>query len=1008
MHNFSLWSPLLWLPTAALLVAGAAPNPERAMNEVQAVRVEGDGALRTIHVVTANEPAFTVFRLSDPMRVVVDVARGSVKKIDSPVEVNDGVVMAVATTQFADGKNVLGRLVITFEHSVDYEVKAVGNDIQILARDNTAQPVAAKHSKEPKSVETKTAKVEAKPEPKLEVAKVDPPKAEAKPAKVEIAKPDPAKAATKPPAKVEVAKSEPPRPAPVPMTVVTKTDDGTKDVNEKTSAVVVDKKLMSVRAQKTKSGTDVLLRITGGTPVYEILELEDPPRVVIDLIGVRAKSTHHPVYDLGDVGRLRLGFHADKVRLVLDGEKGLPEYQIVTVSGGLRIETAARKTEGRAPEPVAKIEPAKIEPAKVEAPKPAPAKIEAVKAEVAKVEPPKAKVAPVKAEAPKAEPVLAQVEAKKEAPKPVAKPTLAAVSRVEFKTDRGRAFVRVAAPPGTVFDVDTHIARAPALMLRDVQMPTALETSADESKKDCAISRLTSFNERDGKHGVRIIANLRGEVHHAVERDGDDVVWSFDALPQEFPSVAKLDVAVTPPVQVAGFSAEAAQLARTATTNSNRTRITLKLRGADLLNVLQLISEASGENIVAGDDVTGKVTLQLRNVPWDEALDVALQTKGYGRVREGNIIRVASLEKLQKEKESEIARQKAEEMVQPVFARIIQFNYASAKAMLEQIRPLLTKDRGKVTLNERTNSLLVEDREGILDKVEQLSHRLDTQTPQVLIESRIVEANTNYEREMGIQWGGNTIMSPATGNSTGLQFPNTFGLSGGNDGANPSSSNNSGTYSPPHFAVNLPAASGPGAGGALGFIFGNAANTAQLALRISALENQGTVRIVSAPKVTTLDNTKARISQGVEIPISVVSAAGTNTRFVDANLELEVTPHVTHDGSVMMDIKAHKNEPDFSRTGAQGDPTIQTKEAETQVLVKDGDTTVIGGIYTRNTSVTNNYIPFLGQIPVLGWLFKHHDEQDNRSELLVFITPRIVNRAQISVLPPGDMGSGKP
>ena len=168
-------------------------------------------------------------------------------------------------------------------------------------------------------------------------------------------------------------------------------------------------------------------------------------------------------------------------------------------------------------------------------------------------------------------------------------------------------------------------------------------------------------------------------------------------------------------------------------------------------------------------------------------------------------------------------------------------------------------------------------------------------------------------------------------------------------------------------------------------------------LRLSALENRGAVKIVSAPKIATLDNHKAKIGQGVSIPISVVSAAGVNTMFVEAKLELEVTPHITQEGSVLMEIKVKKNEPDFSRTGARGDPTILKKEAETQVLVRDGDTTVIGGIYTKKTSDTFTGVPVLSQIPVLGWFFRNTKKNDERTELLIFITPRIVNRLRATV-----------
>ena len=249
----------------------------------------------------------------------------------------------------------------------------------------------------------------------------------------------------------------------------------------------------------------------------------------------------------------------------------------------------------------------------------------------------------------------------------------------------------------------------------------------------------------------------------------------------------------------------------------------------------------------------------------------------------------------------------------------------------------------------------------------------------------------NFTKNIGVQWGGGAQFAPATGNPTGLSFPYIAAARGGSV---PTA--NQGTADQPNFAVNLPAPVGQGSGGAVGFVFGSAGGAVNLNLRLSALENQGSVKTISAPKVTTLDNNTARISQGVSIPFSQVSAQGVNTTFVEARLSLEVTPHITHDGSILMNIRAENNQPDPSNTGANGQPAIQRKEATTQVLVKDGDTTVIGGIYVRRGSNQLSSIPFFGKIPILGFFFRNTSESDTRQELLIFITPRIINRQTIA------------
>jgi type IV pilus assembly protein PilQ len=258
-----------------------------------------------------------------------------------------------------------------------------------------------------------------------------------------------------------------------------------------------------------------------------------------------------------------------------------------------------------------------------------------------------------------------------------------------------------------------------------------------------------------------------------------------------------------------------------------------------------------------------------------------------------------------------------------------------------------------------------------------------------LIEARIVEADTTFSHDVGIQWGGQLGFAPAFGNPTGLVFPSSAVVTGASG-----SGTASGVQATPNFAVDLPAATGTGEGGGLGFIFGSAGGAATLNLRIAAAESSGSAKTISAPKVTTLDNLKATISQGIAIPFSQFSASGVNTSFIEAKLELGVTPHVTQDGSVQLKIDATNNQPNPGFTGSNGQPSITKKEAHTSVLVKDGDTTVIGGIYTRATGQNESIVPVLGKIPVLGYFFRHRSETDSRTELLIFVTPHIVNRAQ--------------
>jgi type IV pilus assembly protein PilQ len=425
-------------------------------------------------------------------------------------------------------------------------------------------------------------------------------------------------------------------------------------------------------------------------------------------------------------------------------------------------------------------------------------------------------------------------------------------------------------------------------------------------------------------------------------------------------------------------------------------RIDLDLKDADIHNVLRLLADVGRVNVITSDNVTGTITIKMRNVPWDQALEVVLQSKNLGVVRQGNLLRVAPLADLEKEREMAIARRKQELELAPVVTRLVPVSYAQANEISVRAREMLSP-RGSIAVDERTNVLIVRDVEGNLNQVEELVRSLDTQTPQVLVEARIVEATSRYLRDVGIQWGGDASFSAATGNPTGLAFPSSVGLAGGaTDAQTPTAglSPFDRTVANPNFAVNLPAAVGTGSGGAIGLTLGSLNNNINLGIRLSAAESSGLLRIISSPRILTLDNKDARISQGTLIPFAQISAQGVQTTFQEAKLQLLVRPHVTAEGSVAMHVKVNRDEPDFNQTSPRGDPTILKREAETDLLIMDGHTAVIGGIYTRNTGRNLDQVPFFGDIPLLGLLFQRRRASDARGELVIFLTPRIVNRSE--------------
>jgi type IV pilus assembly protein PilQ len=478
---------------------------------------------------------------------------------------------------------------------------------------------------------------------------------------------------------------------------------------------------------------------------------------------------------------------------------------------------------------------------------------------------------------------------------------------------------------------------------------------------------------------------------HTVARE-DDLAGKEPRIETTFDAAAAARESMVEPDQANAFLPTIAGQVRRYTGH----RINIDFKDASVHEILRLLADVGKVNIITADNVTGTVTVKMNNVPWDQALDVVLQAKGLGMVRQGNMIRVAPLADLNKERELAIARRKAELQLAPIETRLIPVSYADAAHLQERAKDLLSP-RGSLAVDDRTNVIIARDVAGNLAQIDELIHALDTQTPQVLIEARVVEATSTYTRDIGIQWGGDATLSPATGNPTGAAFPASIGIvGGGSDQQTPTAgiSPFTNTVPNPNFAVNLPATVGTGQGGALGITLGSINNAYNLALRLSAAEASGMLRIISSPRILTLDNKDARISQGTLIPFSQISAQGVQTTFQEAKLQLLVKPHVTADGSVAMHVRINRDEPDFNQTSARGDPTILKREAETDLLIMDGHTAVIGGIFTRNTGRNLNSVPLLGDIPVLGVLFQRRRASDTRGELVIFLTPRIVNRAE--------------
>ena len=409
--------------------------------------------------------------------------------------------------------------------------------------------------------------------------------------------------------------------------------------------------------------------------------------------------------------------------------------------------------------------------------------------------------------------------------------------------------------------------------------------------------------------------------------------------------------------------------------------VSLDFQSADLRAVLRTFSEISGLNVVIDPTIQGTVDVALRDVPWDQALDIILRSNGLGYAIEGTIVRIVPLSVLATEEQAR--RTLAEQ--QALAGELVTVTRTLSYARAEELEPLLTatvlSQRGSVSTDVRTNTLIISDLAERVTRATELIVTLDQPEPQVEIEARIVRTTRQFAHELGVQWGFAARAASDLGNTLPLAFPNQAAI-GGRTGATqgPGGADDVGT------AVGLGVGS---ATSAVGLALGSVNGALNLDMAISALESQGQLRVLSTPRVSTQNNTPAEIGQGAEIPIQTIANNTVTVTYIDAKLVLRVTPQITSAGTVIMDIVVENNSPNFGRV-INGNPQIDTQSATTKVLVSDGETTVIGGVYLSSASSTQDRTPGLSKIPLLGWLFKRDTVVDSDEELLIFITPRII------------------
>jgi len=738
-------------------------------------------------------------------------------------------------------------------------------------------------------------------------------------------------------------------------------------------------KLVGVEARTSPEGTVLVLKGDGRIDGASSFTLENPSRLVLDIPGVQNAVTT-PRIDVGsaEVARVRVAQHDGKVRVVIDGGSAASSFAgrrlepssdglVVTLAGSSGAQPAAAAA---APTPTAAASGAETTTEG------------------------------------------SQASAAEPTPSAAPAPTVHQVTGVKLDAQADKHRVEIDADATVKYQVMRPDKETIVVSLRNAALADGAQTKITPEQPG-PVSLVTAFAQpKMKKPEVRVVIKRAAGAKPTVTREGDALFIDFpvgDAVAAKPPMLAapsEAPASAAAPAAASGAPhkamAQASQAAAPASMESGNAadilqegglvngkeytgrRISLDLKEVDINDVLRLIAEVSDLNVIAGDEVTGKVTIRLVDVPWDQALDVILLTRGLGFVRVGTVLRIAPNEQLKNEEEARLQERRSHEKLEDLTVKLQPVNYANVDEVEKMVKKLLTA-RGVVNVDKRTNTVIIKDIPSVIDESTALIKAIDTQTPQVLIEAKIVEANLDFARDVGTVWsfGAQPLTDPfSTGSAPRTDLGNNGFL------LNTTNANtNNVSFANPITDV----ATGLANVGA--FLLDQKLN---VNFQLQAAESNGEGKVISSPRVVTLDNREAKILQGDSIPFQTFQNGDAQLEFIDAVLSLAVTPHITADKSIIMKVEVTRNAPDDSVKTPTGSPAIAKNEAKTETLVADGQTLVIGGIYTVDKSEKESRVPYLFKIPILGNLFKEHEIHDTRKELLIFLTPRVVEHAEVA------------
>ena len=682
----------------------------------------------------------------------------------------------------------------------------------------------------------------------------------------------------------------------------------------------------------TSTNGSITVETSGAVPEYKVFTLNKPDRLVLDIPNAKYQQTEKLI-QLNNAGVMtaRIGTYSDKIRIVFD------------VANATGSDPVIEKT---ADGLVIKYGPPMI------------AATAEKSALIKKVQP--------------------QMHAAKPAETVEYKQSY--LSALDFQTIDDVARVIVKTTGAASVDQPVKSAGMVSFRIKNALLPHAYQRSLETRQFVSPVLRITPVQVKTKtSQDILVRVALKEDVAYSLRQEADVIYLDFKNV--EKPTPTRPTVAVTKAAAAQKkVNAETSSLDEQSTktleqpsepgkkTYSGR-KVTLEFADAEVRKIFQLLSEVSNKNFVLGDEVTGNISLKLVNVPWDQALDIILDTKGLDKREEGNIILIRGKGKFKSLIDEEIENRKAALKGEPLVTEMFDVNYADLTSIASQFKALQT-DRGSITQDQRTNKIIVKDVASAIADMRKILASLDMPEKQVMIEARIVEASTTFTQSLGVNWGihyrdGSAAIAGINSMDTSFgglasTVPPTSGVSGS-----------------------------PGA--SAGISFGTLSSNIKLDMRLNAAVSAGLVRIVSTPKVATLNHKSAKITQGQQIPYTSSTSDKVETKFVEAALALEVTPNINPNGTIVMKIDAKNDSP-----GSSGSPPpINKKQATTEMMLRDGETTVIGGIYVESDTNNDDGVPYLKDVPWLGGLFKSNDKKRSRTELLIFITPRILNNSAV-------------